>query len=162
MRSNKKVGASMRLMHEISEMMRDLTGRPSRVAPENKTTIAQIRVISTVFRHAPESVMLKDIAGELKLTPGAISQTVDALVRDGMIERHRAEHDRRAVAIRVSKKAEKFRQHIEKESAKLMKGFLEDIPERDLSVFVRVLEILYERVKAAVQDKASNPTQRKG
>jgi DNA-binding MarR family transcriptional regulator len=44
--------------------------------------------------------MLKDIADELKLTPGAISQTVDILVRENIVERTVSPTDRRAILLR--------------------------------------------------------------
>jgi len=40
-----------------------------------------------------------DIAGALHLTPAAVTQLVDELVRRGLVQRHRDERDRRAVLV---------------------------------------------------------------
>jgi DNA-binding MarR family transcriptional regulator len=148
-------------MFEIPDMIRDVLERPAMKRLHSKITMAKMRVVSTVFRHSPRSIMLKDLAQELDVTPSAVSQTVDALVKDGMIERHRDENDRRAVAIRASKKAESFKRRYDRESGELMEQFLRDVPDEDRSTFVRVLEIVHERAMAAVQNKASGHARRK-
>ena len=51
----------------------------------NRLPLSQLRVVGVIYDRHPEGVMLKDIADELKLTPGAISQTVDVLVRENIV-----------------------------------------------------------------------------
>ena len=49
--------------------------------------LSQLRVMGVIYDRHPEGIMLKEVADELKLTPGAISQSVDVLVRENLVER---------------------------------------------------------------------------
>ena len=53
----------------------------------SRLPLSQLRVVGVIYDRHPEGVMLKDIADELKLTPGAVSQTVDVLVREDIVKR---------------------------------------------------------------------------
>ncbi len=135
---------SWKLIFELSRKLHDF-GIAAEHNPADNVTVAQSRVIGVVFSRAPRSVMLKEIAAELNLTPGAVSQTIDALVRDGMLERCTAEHDRRAVAIRPTGRMEDFRRQRGGFLSRNMEKFLADISPEDQKTFLRVL--------TAVRDK---------
>ena len=62
--------------------------------------LSQLRVMGVIYDRHPEGVMLKEVADELKLTPGAISQSVDVLVRENLVERTTSPSDRRAIQLR--------------------------------------------------------------
>ena len=66
----------------------------------NRLPLPQLRVIGVIYDRHPAGVMLKEIADELKLTPGAISQTVDVLVRENIVERTTSPTDRRAILLK--------------------------------------------------------------
>ena len=68
----------------------------------SRLPLSQLRVVGVIYDRHPAGVMLKDIADELKLTPGAISQTVDVLVRENLVERTTSPTDRRAILLRPS------------------------------------------------------------
>ncbi|MFA7232254.1 MAG: MarR family transcriptional regulator [Victivallaceae bacterium] len=154
---NKIAETSWKMIFEISRKLHDL-GILEEQNPSDKVTLAQARVIGVVFSRAPQSVMLKEIAEELNLTPGAVSQTIDILVKEDMLERCTAEHDRRAVAIRPSEKAEKFRSHRAEFLSRHIEKFLAEVSTDDQENFLRVMTIINNKLNAERQSSA-NATQ---
>lgn len=63
--------------------------------------------------HQPGSISVKDLAEKVGVTPGAVTQLVNALVEKGLVQREGDPADRRVVRLKVTKKAtdqfEKFR-----------------------------------------------------
>ncbi|MBN1689489.1 MAG: MarR family transcriptional regulator [Dehalococcoidia bacterium] len=59
----------------------------------------------------PQGVSVKDLAGTLGVTPGAVSQFVDALVEKGLLNREEDPDDRRLLRIKLTEfAAGKFRE----------------------------------------------------
>ena len=69
-------------------------------------TVGQLRVLKAVanltYDGNPDGLMLKTLAEKVKLTSGAVSIIVDALVKNGLLERRHNSSDRRAVDIVLS------------------------------------------------------------
>ena len=97
-----------------------------------------------VMRHEPEGVMLKEIAGELDLTPGAVSQMVEHLVRMELLERCASESDRRAVCIKLSGKGKDIRAVHEDFFNRVINEFMETVPEEKREVFSEVLRSMHD------------------
>ena len=117
-------------LHELCAVAPELAGR---------LTLAQARVIKVIYTRAPEPVILKDIAEELGITPSAVSQTVDWLVRENLVDRIPSPTDRRSVMLRPSRRGEDFRQEYDRKISALMRQFFQPVPAEDASVFSRVL-----------------------
>lgn len=104
-------------------------------------TIAQQRVIAIVFAH-PDGVMPKDIARELDLTPGAVSQTIDHLVREGVLTRTVSELDRRAVVIRASEESLRRRDRVERKFGRVMESVLRQVSPEEREAFLKILKLV--------------------
>lgn len=109
----------------------------------DKITIAQEKVLMVVFSNS-DGVMLKDIARELQLTPGAVSQTIDTLVRDGVLQRAASMRDRRAVIIRPTERTLRVQKANEGILREIMTQALGKVSESDRKAFTRVLGNIYE------------------
>lgn len=118
-----------------------------------KLTMAQEKVIMVVFAH-PEGIMLKDIAEELGLTPGAVSQTIDIMVREGMLERVVSPQDRRAVSIRPTKKSRDLLQKNFTTFNNIMMSAQGDMTDSEKKAFVATLERVIEL--AVAQNKPNH------
>ena len=114
-----------------------------------KVTMAQQNVLGVVYSHPGPGVMLKDIAMDLHLTPGAVSQTVEALVRMDAVERVPSPHDRRAVLIRPSPKGMRIREAGMKRITPVMKEVLSEFDVGEREVFVKILGKLVAKMLAA-------------
>lgn len=111
-----------------------------------KVTMAQQHVLSTVYCNPGPGLMLKDIAMQLNLTPGAVSQTVESLVRMGSVERVPSEHDRRAVVIKPSPKGLALRETLGKRIRPVMREALANVTAKEKKAFVKVLEAVVEKM----------------
>ena len=112
----------------------------------NNISISQLKIIGCLFQHQGDGMRLKDIAFEMDITPGGMSQAVDVLVRNGLVERISSEVDRRAVAIRLSQKGQEMRRKIRDFYTDMTAELIEDIPDDDLKVFCRVSTLLREKL----------------
>ena len=120
----------------------------------NRLPLSQLRVVGVVYDRHPEGVMLKDIASELNLTPGAISQTVDVLVREGIVERTVSPHDRRAILLKTTENGLKQKEQHSGELNDILKKISSNIDEDSFGTFVKVLDELQKNINLLRQ--ASN------
>lgn len=108
-------------------------------------TLAQARVAAVIFSQPPEGIMLKEIATELNLTPSAVSQTVDWLVKEDIVERCPSPTDRRTVVIRPTARGEELRREHNRKISEIMSLCCAGIAPEDATVFQKVLNQLQSR-----------------
>ena len=113
---------------------------------KNNISISQLKLLGCLFRHKEEGMRLKDIAFEMDITPGGMSQAVDVLVRNGMVERFSSEVDRRAVSIRLSAHGKAQRKRINDFFVSMTEELIEDISIEDLETFCRVTALFREKL----------------
>lgn len=69
-------------------------------AAAEETTIAQYRALVVLASRGPQR--MTDLAGALEVAPSTAGRMCDRLVRKGLIRRHRARADRRAVLVSIT------------------------------------------------------------
>src|SRR5271155_1283816 len=69
-------------------------------AAAEDTTIAQYRALVVLASRGPQRQV--DLAGALEVTPSTAGRMCDRLVRKGLVRRHRARADRRAVLVSIT------------------------------------------------------------
>ena len=114
----------------------------------NRLPLPQLRVVGVIYDRHPSGVMLKEIADELQLTPGAISQTVDVLVRENIVERTVSPTDRRAILLKPTAMGLELKEQHARHVNNVMHSISKDISAEDLETFTRVLEHLLEQMNA--------------
>ena len=112
--------------------------------PTMKITLGKIRIINYLFVREGEPPMLKEIAETFGLTSGAVSQTVDALAADGVVERIPSAVDRRSVHITLTPFGLSIRKQLESYLTDVMSGILDDVPEDKQEAFMEVLQDMSE------------------
>ena len=112
--------------------------------PNTKITLGKIRIINYLFVREGEPPMLKEIAETFGLTSGAVSQTVDALAADGVVERIPSAVDRRSVHITLTPFGLSIRKQLESYLTDVMSGILDDVPEDKQEAFMEVLQDMSE------------------
>jgi len=112
--------------------------------PNMKITLGKIRIINYLFVREGEPPMLKEIAETFGLTSGAVSQTVDALTADGVVERIPSSVDRRSVHITLTPFGLSIRKQLESYLTDVMSGILDDVPEEKQEAFLEVLQDMSE------------------
>lgn len=112
----------------------------------NRLPLPQLRVVGVIYDRHPHGVMLKEIADELKLTPGAISQTVDVLVKENIVERTVSPTDRRAILLKPTEAGLLLKEQHSRHTNNIMQTISKDVNAEDLATFVKVLDHLLEQM----------------
>ena len=112
--------------------------------PNMKITLGKIRIINYLFVREGEPPMVKEIAEKFGLTSGAVSQTVDALAADGVVERIPSSVDRRSVHVSLTPFGKEIRKQLEVYLTDVMSGILDEIPEEKQEAFLEVLQDMSE------------------
>ena len=112
--------------------------------PNMKITLGKIRIINYLFVREGEPPMVKEIAEMFGLTSGAVSQTVDALAADGVVERIPSSVDRRSVHVSLTPFGKSIRKQLETYLNDVMSGILDEIPEEKQEAFLEVLQDMSE------------------
>ena len=136
---------------ETSEAVRNFYERNGKRKPRRELTISQLRVMSCIFFNDSGVMRIKDIADELGITSGGISQSVDVLVNAGLLIRCKDEHDRRAVAVSLSEYGQQVRAEVYESFCEMFCPFLKGVPEEKLNIFNEVLETIFVNVKKTNQ-----------
>lgn len=77
------------------------------IAPGQKITFSRIRVLTYLAQAQGGLVSIRDLADELGVTSGGVSQMVDSLVKSDMVCRTASKDDRRVVYLSISESAKK-------------------------------------------------------
>lgn len=115
----------------------------------DKMTVAQERVLGVVFQHSPEGVKLKDIAKIVNLSPGAVSQIIETLVQEGLVDRTSDSSDRRAVNIHVTPKSKLVRDYVVKTFDEIFDSILEERTPEEREAFVAIMERIVEKFSSS-------------
>lgn len=91
-----------------------------------------------------ENVSVKEIVEFLQVTPGAVTQFIDGLVKNGLVERVESNIDRRSVNIRLTKIAEEQFDYFKKDYINKITQAFDGLNNEELNRFVE----LTEKVKA--------------
>ncbi len=106
-------------------------------AAAEDTTIAQYRALVVLASRGPQR--MTDLAGKLDVTPSTAGRMCDRLLRKGLIRRHRARADRRAVQVSITAAG---RQVVDQATARrraLIAGILGRLPARQQSAVAGAL-----------------------
>ena len=139
-----------KLLFQTTEVLRNMHARTVANTPLPEVTISQMRVMSCIFFSSTGSAKIKDIAAELGITSGGVSQIVDNLVKYGLVERRIDETDRRAVSISLSPEGQRCRVEVSGTFTQIAGRMLESVSPNKLSTLVEVLETM---LKVAEKEK---------
>ena len=107
---------------------------------------AEFPIVQFFFERPDARPAMKDLLAVTGLSSGALSQAVDALIEDGLLERVRSEQDHRSFLIQVTEQLREFRKtplrHFEKmlEAFRLSRGMTPEEMAVTEEVFVRLAE----------------------
>ncbi|WP_176014233.1 MarR family winged helix-turn-helix transcriptional regulator [Victivallis sp. Marseille-Q1083] len=131
-------------------------GRTTPFSPPARATMTQMRVMGYLIGTLSGSVKVKDIARELGITSGGVSQIVDTLVKSGKVERCRDSSDRRSVCISLSREGRRLQAQIDASFTALFRKLLRSVPEEKLQVFYEVLGAMSHALEDAKQNGEKN------
>ena len=118
------------------------------IAPGQKITFSRIRVLTYLAQAQGEQVSIRDLAEELGVTSGGVSQMIDSLVKSDMVCRTTSKEDRRVVYLSISESAKKRLDHISSYLHDRMERAMSKLAKNDRAQLAdslrKVLEALYE------------------
>ena len=135
--SNNRANDVFESLFDTSGLMQYLHMKTDPLIGRN-ISISQLKILGCLFRHPGKGMRLKDIAFEMDVTPGGMSQAVDVLVHLGLVERISSEVDRRAVSIRLSQEGKARRKKMYDFFVGMTEELMDDIAAEDLDAFCRV------------------------
>ena len=142
-----QVNELWKLLFETSESLRSFYERKGRKRRQKELTLSQFRVVSCIFFNESGIMRIKDIAEELGITAGGVSQSVESLVQAGLLTRCKDSRDRRAVAVAFSEYGLQVRQEVYDTFSEMFVHFLTGISEEEKQVFGTVLNKLLFNIK---------------
>jgi DNA-binding MarR family transcriptional regulator len=101
------------------------------------TTIAQYRALVVLASRGPQRMV--DLAGALDVTPSTAGRMCDRLLRKGLIRRHRARADRRAVQVSITAAGREIVDQATGRRRALIAGILGQLPARQRSAVASAL-----------------------
>lgn len=107
---------------------------------------AQLELL-TVIRYG-QPISSRELARQLYMTPGAVSQLVDGLAEQELIVRRIDAKDRRVQCLEVSKKGDAVLESVEKQRREIMQSVVQELTDQELEVWVTVQQKLIERFQA--------------
>ena len=94
-----------------------------------------------------------DIARASGLSPGAVTQVCDELVKDGLVERTRSQDDRRVVHIQITDQGRELVDRFRKTRSEKMKFILTRLGEEDATEFVRIIGRVVDIVEKDLEEQ---------
>ena len=124
-----KLGQTMKSMHAINDF------------PFDKLQLTQPQFMILFFL-APKKAgaTVKDLARFMRVTPGAITQFIDVLVKKKLVSRTEGLRDRRIISIKLTRSAKKQFRRFKKEYFKNISNAFANLSTREISQFIRLVE----------------------
>ena len=109
-----------------------------------RTTLGKLRIMNYLFTiHGHKKLpMIKDFAERFHLPSAAVTQTLNALYADGLVNRIPGPKDRRVTLISLTPKGEHLYRVCTGSYVKYMKAVFEALPQEQVEAFVSVLEAM--------------------
>ena len=134
------------LFDNMSAMKRGMYSHFQTIMKDCPVSRTQLELLFTIKHLQP--ISFKQLAKQLYLTPGAVSQLADSLLEDGFITREIDSSDRRIQCLRLAKKGEKVLIDIEKRRKKIMEQVMQDLTTDELIAWSHVQEKLIAQFQA--------------
>jgi len=107
-----------------------------------RTTLGKLKIMNYLFSiHGRKNLpMIKDFAERFHLPSAAVTQTLNALYADGLVNRIPGPKDRRVTLISLTPQGEHLYRVCSSAYVKFMKAVFEAVPQEQVEAFVSVLE----------------------
>ena len=111
----------------------------------------QLELLFTIKHLQP--ISFKQLAAQLQLTPGAISQLADSLDHHGLIERQADQNDRRTQHLQLSEAGDKLLQTVEKRRQETMQRVVQGLTTDELTVWLRIQQKMIAEFQTVLDNK---------
>ena len=115
-----------------------------------RMTLGKIRLMNYLFYLSSlknETPLIKDLAVRFRVSSGVVSQTLNAMVQDGMVERVPLPPDHRLTGIRLTQQGVRMRRQCAASYTSFMQNFFSRIEPEKFAVFDRALNMTIQFLK---------------
>ena len=114
-----------------------------------RMTLGKLRLLDHLFylSEQEEMPMVKELASTFHVSSGVVSQTLNAMIRDGMVERVDSAWDRRIIRIRLTPLGLRLRRQTASTYTRFMQNFFDAVDPEKAAVFDRMLDLTLEFLK---------------
>ena len=135
-----------------------------------RTTLGKLRLMNYLFFLSDRKTgdpMVKDLASRFLVSSGVVSQTLNAMIQDGMVERVNTQLDRRIIRVRLTPQGLRMRRQTATSYTYFMQSFFKDVDPEMIGVFDRALDLTIHFLKTdgrrflvpdGEDDSSSRPT----
>jgi DNA-binding MarR family transcriptional regulator len=139
----------------MQQVHRTSTTRLHTLMGQQDISLTQLELLLTVKHRQPISV--KDLAAEMRLTPGAITQLLEGLAERNYVQREAAEYDRRVTNVSLTPSGAQKLKSLWEQRKVMLKQIMETLDTEELAVMLRVQEKMlqhFENCAAAAKTKS--------
>ena len=145
---SKNVGQSLRclqrLIHQKVEVLK--------VESKDDLSLVQAHTLRYLDEHKEEDVFQRDIEKILNVRRSTCTEILNVLERDGYIERHSVNSDKRLKKLVLTAKTKELHLTISKNVERLEALLKKDINEEELEIFFKVIDKMKQTVKEDLYD----------
>jgi MarR family transcriptional regulator, organic hydroperoxide resistance regulator len=124
--------------------------------PWRKLDVPLAQLKSMFLIHIKGSINVRELALELRVTPGNVTSIIDRLVVQGLVERREGPEDRRIVLLRLTDKGRETINKIQETGDNHMKRFLEKMSARDISALLQGMAAFLKAMKLDWEESKQN------
>lgn len=133
---SKRTVATQKLLTSLADIKRAM--HFSALSENQRFSPSQLEVMWHVSKHTDMTV--KDIANRLHITPSAVTQLIEPLVKEGCLLRNTDPDDRRSVLLHVSRTCKKDLETIARAKVAWMSTMLEALSDEELETLVSLFD----------------------
>ena len=145
---SKNVGQSLRCLQRLIHQKVEVFKMESK----DDLTLVQAHTLRYLDEHKDEDVFQRDIEKVLNVRRSTCTEILNVLERDGYIERHSVESDKRLKKLVLTAKAKELHVTISKNVEHLEALLKQDINEEELDIFFKVIDKMKQNVKEDLYD----------
>ena len=121
--------------HKIFHGLRNETGFPFK---RHQLSGSQLRIVFLVA-HQPNGLTVKEIAENLEVTSGAVTQLIDELVKKEFVTRSEDKTDRRIIRVALSKKTQAIFHDIRSKFLSRVSPLFDGLTDQEIETLSRLL-----------------------
>ena len=109
-----------------------------------RTTLGKLRLMNYLVFLSDQKVgtpMVKDLASRFLVSSGVASQTLNAMIQDGMVERVNSPLDHRIILVRLSQQGLRMRRQTSTTYTYFMQNFFKTVEPEKTATFDRILDM---------------------
>ena len=131
-------------IHHKMEMFKQESG--------DDLTFVQASTLHYIYDHQHENVYQKDIEKILNVRRSTATEILNVLERDGYIERHSIDADRRLKKLVLTDKAIRLHESMIKNIERMEVLLKKNISDEELAIFFKVMDTMHQNVKGDLYD----------